>query len=159
MKKFINTHKKQCLIGGIIFLLVFLIVIIWLFIVPVFSNNKYGDRLDNIEKHKISSSTIDDIENTIKENKQVETVTYHNEGRILNFIIKVSADMNVEDAKALDDIILEKIKDKDKQYYDIQVLIDTKEENEKYPLSGYKSKTKDDFVYGNEVAQWRKKSQ
>ena len=158
MKKFINTHKKQCLIGGIIFLVIFLIVMVWLFIVPVFSNNKYGDRLDDIENHKISSSTIDDIENTIKENKLVESVTYHNEGRILNFIIKVAPEMKIEDAKALDDIILDKIKDKDQEYYDIQILIDS-DENESYPISGYKSKTKEDFVYGNEAVQWKRKSE
>lgn len=151
MKKFYNEHKKQCIIGGLIFLVIFLATIIWLFIVPVFSNNKYGDRLNGIEDHKISSNTIDDIEKTIKENKQVSKVTYHNEGRILNFIITVSADMKTEDAKALDDIILDKISDDNKSYYDIQILIDTEEENNSYPIVGYKNKSKDDFVYGNEV--------
>ena len=151
MKKFFNEHKKQCIIGGIIFLAIFFIIIIWLFIVPVFSNNKYGDRLDGIEDHKISSSTIDEIENTLKENKQVSEVTYHNEGRILNFIITVSNDTKPEDAKALDDVILDKISDDDKGYYDIQILIDTEEENESYPIAGYKNKSSDYFVYGNEV--------
>ena len=151
MKKFFNEHKKQCIIGGIIFLAIFFIIIIWLFIVPVFSNNKYGDRLDGIEDHKISSSTIDEIENTLKENKQVSEVTYHNEGRILNFIITVSNDTKPEDAKALDDVILDKISHDDKGYYDIQILIDTEEENESYPIAGYKNKSSDDFVYGNEV--------
>ena len=151
MKKFYNEHKKQCIIGGLIFLVIFLATIIWLFIVPVFSNNKYGDRLNGIEDHKISSNTIDDIEKTIKENKQVSEVTYHNEGRILNFIITVSADMKTEDAKALDDIILDKISDDNKSYYEIQILIDTEEENNSYPIVGYKNKSKDDFVYGNEV--------
>lgn len=150
MKKFFNEHKKQCIIGGIIFLAIFLIILIWLFIVPVFSNNKYGDRLDGIEDHKISSSTIDEIENTLKENKQVSKVTYHNEGRILNFIITVSNDTKPEDAKALDDVILDKISDKNKKYYDIQVLFDTEEENESYPIVGYKNKSSDDFAYGNE---------
>ena len=151
MKIFFNENKKQCIIGGIIFLAIFFIIIIWLFIVPVFSNNKYGDRLDGIEDHKISSSTIDEIENTLKENKQVSEVTYHNEGRILNFIITVSNDTKPEDAKALDDVILDKISDDDKGYYDIQILIDTEEENESYPIAGYKNKSSDDFVYGNEV--------
>ncbi len=150
MKKFFNEHKKQCLIGGIIFLVIFFIIMIWLFIVPVFSNNKYGDRLDGIEKHKISSSTVDEIKNTLKENKQVSSVVYNNEGRILNFIITVSNDTKLEDAKALDDVILDKLSDDDKEYYDIQVLIDTEEENETYPIAGYKNKASKDFVYGNE---------
>ena len=147
MKNFIKTHKKKCIIGGIIFLIVFLIIIIWLFIIPLFSNNKYGDRLDGIEEHKISSSTIDDIEDTLKENDKVINVDYHNEGRILNFDITVSNDMSQDDAKKLGEVILDKISNKNKKYYDITVSVDTKEDNENYPIIGYKHKTRDDFVY------------
>ena len=150
MKKFIKEHKKQCIIGGIIFLVLFFTIIIWLFIVPVFSNNKYGDRLKDIENHEISSSSIDKIENTLKENQQVKDVTYHNEGRILNFIITVSNEMTSDDAKKLCDTISENLSDDDKSYYDIQVLIDTEEENENYPIAGYKQKTEDKFEYGRE---------
>ena len=150
MKKFIKEHKKQCIIGGIIFLVLFFAIIIWLFIVPVFSNNKYGDRLKDIENHEISSSSIDKIENTLKENQQVKDVTYHNEGRILNFIITVSNEMTSDDAKKLCDTISENLSDDDKSYYDIQVLIDTEEENENYPIAGYKHKTEDKFEYGRE---------
>ena len=151
MKEFVKNHKKQCLIGGLIFLVIFLIILVWLFIVPLFGNNKYGDRLDGIENHKISDSVVEKTINTMKENKQVNEVEYHNEGRILNFIITVSNDTKPEDAKALDDVILDKISDDDKGYYDIQILIDTEEENESYPIAGYKNKSSDDFVYGNEV--------
>lgn len=150
MKKFIKEHKKQCIIGGIIFLVLFFTIIIWLFIVPVFSNNKYGDRLKDIENHEISSSSIDKIENTLKENQQVKDVTYHNEGRILNFIITVSNEMTSDDAKKLCDTISENLSDDDKSYYDIQVLIDTEEENENYPIAGYKHKTEDKFEYGRD---------
>ena len=151
MKNFFKTHKKQCMIGGIAFLVIFFLILIWLFIVPVFSNNKYGDRLDGIEDHKISSDTVKDIENSLKENDKVTDVTYNNEGRILDFIITVSNDMSTEDAKKLGDTILDKISDDDKKYYDIQILIDTEEENDNYPIAGYKHKSEDNFTYGNEV--------
>ncbi len=151
MKKFIKNHKKECIIGTIAFLIIFFVIIIWLFIVPVFSNNKYGDRLEGIEDHKISSGVINDIESKLKENKMVNDVEYHNEGRILNFIITVAPDMSKDDAKKLGDTILDKISDKNKEYYDIQILIDTEEENENYPIAGYKHKTEGSFDYGSEV--------
>lgn len=151
MKNFFKTHKKQCMIGGIAFLVIFFLILIWLFIVPVFSNNKYGDRLDGIKDHKISSDTVKDIEDSLKENDKVTDVTYNNEGRILDFIITVSNDMSTEDAKKLGDTILDKISDDDKKYYDIQILIDTEEEDDNYPIAGYKHKSEDNFTYGNEV--------
>lgn len=151
MKNFIKTHKKECIIGSAIFLIIFFVIIIWLFIIPLFSNNKYGDRLDGIEDHKVSSGVIDDIKSSLKENKLVNDVEYHIEGRILNFIITVAPDMKKEDAKKLGDVILDKISDKNKEYYDIQILIDTEEENENYPVAGYKHKTESSFDYGSEV--------
>ena len=151
MKKFIKIHKKQCIIGGSIFLIVFILLMTWLFIIPVFSNNKYGDRLNDIESHKVSSSEIDEIKSKLKENDKVSSVEYHNEGRILNFIITVENSMSKEDAKKLGDVILDKISEKNQEYYDIQILIDTKEENDNYPIAGYKHKTSDNFEYGNEV--------
>ena len=90
-------------------------------------------------------------ESDLKENQMVSDVTFHNEGRILNFIITVSGDMKKDDAKALGEVVLEKIKDKDKEYYDIQVLIDSEEESDVYPIIGYKHKTEDAFDYGSEV--------
>lgn len=152
MKNFIKTHKKQCIIGGSIFLALFLILIIWFFIVPIFSNNKYGDRLKDIEDHKISSGTIDDIKSTLKENKQVDEVSYHNEGRILNFIITVNG-MTKDDAKTLGEVILDKISKDDQEYYDIQLLIDSTEESDDYPIAAYKHKTEKGFEYGSEVKQ------
>lgn len=151
MNNFFKTHKKECMIGGIVFLIILFLILIWLFIVPLFSNNKYGDRLDGVEKHKISSDTVKDIESSLKEADKVTDVIYHNEGRILNFIITVSSDMNAEDAKKLGDTILDKISDGDKEYYDIQILIDTEDENDNYPIAGYKHKTEDNFTYGKGV--------
>lgn len=152
MKNFFNSHKKQCIIGGIVFLVLFFGIIIWLFVVPVFSNNKFGDRLEDVEDHKISTSTINDIESTLKENQMVSDFEYSNAGgRTLSFMITVANDMNKEDAKKLGDVILDKISDKDKEYYDIQILIDTEEENENYPIAGYKHKTEKAFDFGSEV--------
>lgn len=152
MKKFIRTHKKQCLIGLSVFLIVLLVVMIWLFIIPLFSNNKYGDRLKDIDKHEISSSTISKIEKSLKENDKVSKVSYHDEGRVLNFVVTVDSSMSKDDAKKICDKIAENLKANDKKYYDIQVLIDSNEDSDDYPIVGYKNKNSDTFSYGNEVS-------
>lgn len=152
MKKFIKTHKKQCLMGLIAFLTILFLALIWLFIIPLFSNNKYGDRLKNISQHEISSSEVEKIKKSLKENDKVLKVTYHKEGRILNFVITVDNSMSVDDAKKLCDKIAESIKKNDRKYYDIQVLIDSKEDSDNYPIAGYKNKNNDSFSFGNEVS-------
>lgn len=149
MKKFYKAHKKECKIGGLVLLILFVILTIWLFIMPSFSNNKYGDRLKNIDQYKISSSTIDDIKAKLKENSKVIKVDYHIEGRILNFDITVENDTSTDDAKKCSDIVLDKISKKDQKYYDIQIVIDTKDNNKNYPIVGYKNKNSDKISYGN----------
>ena len=67
-------------------------------------------------------------------------------------IMQTKVDSNLlSDVDIGDDAGVYKISDDNKSYYDIQILIDTEEENNSYPIVGYKNKSKDDFVYGNEV--------
>ena len=147
--KFIKNHKVS--IGILIFLLVLLISGL-LIIGPslFFSSDKlYGNRLNDIEEHKISDTTINEIKTSIKENTNVKDVNIKKVGRILNFEIKVSNETNIDEAKNLSNIILEKIDDEDKNYYDIQVFLVSDEESEVYPKIGYKHKTSNSFVWSN----------
>ena len=152
MKRFVKTHKKQCIWGVSIFLLVLFVILVWLLIVPAFKNNKYGDRLKDIDKHKIATSTIDKIKGDLSDNESVTKVSYHNEGRILNFTIIVNS-MSKDDAKKLGEVILSNLDKSDVNYYDIQILIDSKEKSNDFPMIGYKSKSTTSFNFGNGVGK------
>jgi len=149
MKNFIRKNKKGVIIAGIVLIVILLFLFVKLFLLSSIGNNKYGDRLDDIDKHKISGSTIDDIKDRISGKDGVEKVIYHQEGRILNFTITVDSGMKLDDAKTCGDIILDGIGKKNTKYYDVQVLIDTKDDSDVYPVIGYKSKNSDDITYGN----------
>ena len=56
-----KKYRKQIKIGLIVLFIVLIISMIWLFIVPTFKTDKYGDRLKEINKHKISKEVIDKI--------------------------------------------------------------------------------------------------
>ena len=104
MKNFIKKHKKSCIIGGILILL-FLVFFVIVFIMPLFSNNKYGDRLEDIETHEVSKNTLNEITDKLKENEGVEKASYHKEGRILNFIVTVKNDTALDKAKAYTNVV------------------------------------------------------
>ena len=144
-------RKYKLLIGILIFLFIILIAGI-LIIGPslFFSNDKlYGNRLNNIEEHKISDTSVNEIKTSIKDNTNVKDVNFKKVGRILNFEIKVASETNIDEAKNLSNVILEKIDDEDKSYYDIQVFLTCDEESEVYPKIGYKHKTSESFVWSN----------
>ncbi len=139
MKDFIKKHKKVCIVAGIFILLLLLFFIIF-FIIPLFGNNKYGDRLEDIEDYKVSKSTVNDIKDAVSSNDFVTDVDYHNEGRILNFIVTVNADTDINTAKGVSDAVLDGLSNKLKKYYDVEIYLNTKEDSEIYPVIGYHPK-------------------
>ncbi len=59
MKKFIKTHKKPVIIGVSVFVLVLILLVVWLFVLPSFNGNKYGDRLKEEVEHPNNLPEID----------------------------------------------------------------------------------------------------
>lgn len=149
IQNFFNSHKKGCIIGGVIFLLVLFVLFIIFFVAPSFGGNNYGNRLDGIDEHKISSSTIDKIEDGLKEKDGVKSVKYHHEGRILNFTIVVDGNVKLDTAKEYANDVIAGISKKNLKYYDVQVFLDSKDNTNDYPVAGYKHKTSDEIVWGN----------
>ena len=154
MKEFIHNHKKGCMIGGGLFFGILLVFFIIFFVVPAFGDNNYGPRLDDEDKYKISSSTINDIKDTVGSKDGVTKVTYHKEGRILNFTIKLEDSVKLDTAKTYAKEVTDKISKKNLKYYDVQVFLDSKGED--FPIIGYRAKGNDDFSWGNAGEQSEK---
>lgn len=141
------NKKKALIIGGVIAIILFIAFII-LFVFPAFNNNKFGDRLDGIDEHKISSSSINEMKDELQNQEGVEDVSFSDEGgRVLSFIITVDPNLDVETAKGYSSIVLDGISKKNKDYYDIQFSITTEEDSDVYPVIGYKSKNEKEMVF------------
>ena len=143
-----TKHKLAWIITLCVIFVLLLVFFIIFFIVPSFGDNTYGHRLDDIEKYKIKSSVIDDIEDSLEGSEGVTKVTYNREGRILNFTIKVEG-IDLNKAKEYANLIPTKISKKNLKYYDIQIFLDSKDNQNDFPIAGYKHKTSDVIVWGN----------
>lgn len=144
-----KKYKKQIKIGLIVLFIVMILSMIWLFIFPSFKSNKYGDRLKEINKHKISKEVISKIKDKASSNDSVLKIDYHREGRILNFTINVDSNYGLDQLKGFVNEIIGEISEDDQKYYDIQFFIDSDNESTIYPLIGYKNKNSNDVSYGN----------
>ena len=132
-----------------IFILLLLIFFIVFFIVPLFGNNKYGDRLDGIEDHEVSDDVVNDIEDAVKGNEFVTDFSYHDEGRILNFIITINSDTALDTAKGLADPVLDGLSDDLKEYYDVEIFLTTEDDSDIYPVIGYHPKEAENVSWSN----------
>ncbi|MBR3363238.1 MAG: hypothetical protein IKG40_04915 [Bacilli bacterium] len=144
-----KKYRKQIKIGLIVLFILLIISMVWLFIVPSFRTNKYGDRLKEINKHKITKEVIDKIKDKSSSNDSVLKIDYHKEGRILNFTVTVDSNFGVDQAKEFINGMIGEIIEDDQKYYDIQVFVDSNDKSDNYPIIGYKNKNSDKIVYGN----------
>lgn len=148
MKKFLKKHKKQVILGVICLIVLLILLMVKLFVLPSFNGNKYGDRLKDEKKYKISNETISKIKDKAKDTDGVTSIDYHKEGRILNFTIIVGNDFGVNQAKDFVNGFIGEIGEKNLKYYDVQIFIDSEEKNDQYPIIGYKNKNSDAIDYG-----------
>ena len=146
IKEIISSHKNTFIIGVIVFFILILLALL-LIIAPPISENNYGKRLVDESKYKVSSTKIDEIKDTISKEDGVAKVTYHKEGRVLNFTIELEDGVVLDTAKKYAEEVVNKLSDKNKKYYDVQIFLDGNDE--KYPIIGYHSKGSDSFSWGN----------
>lgn len=150
--KFIKTHKKEVVL--LVVAVVFLLFSLTTFAIMWFagSSDKYGDRLAGIEKVELSDKYITDISDSIKkEQAYITKISYHLEGKLLSFFLTVKDDTTIDTVKKIDETIITKFKKDELKFYDIQVYVKDSGSNKesKYPIIGYKHKTRDVFVWSN----------
>ncbi|MBR3199178.1 MAG: hypothetical protein IKG27_04100 [Bacilli bacterium] len=144
-----KKYRKQIKLGVLCLVIILFILSIWLFVVPSFNGNKYGDRLRDEKKYKISEKAISSIKDKAKKTDGIVDIEYHKEGRVLNFAITTADDFGINQAKDFANSLLSEIGEESLKYYDIQFFIDSKGENGDYPIIGYKSKNSEGINYGN----------
>lgn len=146
MKKFLSEHKSIWIIGLILLFLAIIIGLVFM-IAPPISGNNYGHRLDDEAKYKVSSSTIDDIKSKVSEADGVKKITYHKEGRVLNFTITLEDGVVLDTAKKYADEVVNGLEEKNLKYYDVQVFLNSNDDA--YPIIGYHAKGSDHISFGN----------
>lgn len=132
--KFIKKHKYTLLVI-VVFLVLFIFAFIGLknLLIPDNDIDKYGDRLEGMEKYPISDEVISTIKNTIKETKKANDVKYRLEGKIMMFQIDVVKGTNDKSIETLGDMILSNLSDDLKTFYDVHLIITCNEDEEFIP--------------------------
>ena len=150
MKKVIKENKVLFVLALIV---IISLILIGVGLVKYFyssSGDKYGDRLNGIEEHKLSNTLSDDIKALYESG--VESVSVDTKGKIIYVIMDVSDGVSKVDAQSYAIKALDVFSDDDKSFYDIQFMITCKnasEETTTYPMEGYKNSNNTQVVWTN----------
>lgn len=138
--KFIKKHINIIVWITIALALLLVAIMIKGFFFP--SDNKviYGTRLEGRDKVKITEKKKNEIKDAIKDATKSSTVRVA--GRIIYIVAEVNEDMSVDSSKELGNKALESLSEEEKNYYDVQVMLDKTSDQDHFPIIGYKHHTK-----------------
>ena len=143
MKDILRFMKKHShIIVGVI-IVIFLVIIGIMaknFFFPQDADVSYGNRLEGIEKVKISDKKKKELKENFKDSSK--KITIRIAGRIIYINVIVNDDVSVDTARDLSNKTLEKLSDDEKAYYDVQFMINNEKEKDHFPIIGYKHHTK-----------------
>lgn len=150
MKKIIKENKVLFVLAIIIFISLIAIVIGLLTYFYNKDGDKYGNRLDGIEKYSISKTIDEDIKSLYESG--VDSVKVDIKGKIIYIIIYVNDGVSKNDARSYAIKALDKFTEEEKKFYDIHFTIDTKNKSEEttmYPMMGSKHAGNNQVVWTN----------
>ena len=154
--KFIKKHKIEFIA---LFTIIIICILGYFAVKPLLGNdsNKYGNRLDGIENVKITDEQVKKLTSEMEENKDVKSIKYDLQGRLIYIILEVSNETAVDVSKGYANKILNYFDDEQKTYYDMQVIIKSdSKESEVYPIIGAKHKTSTSFIWDNKSTKKEK---
>lgn len=105
------------------------------------STTKYGDRLEGIEKYKLSNTLEKDIQSVYENTASVDNVKVKTQGKIIYIDIAFKTAVKVDTAKSEAIKALDKIEEENLKYYDVQFVLTYtgEDENSNFPIFGAKS--------------------
>ena len=147
IKKWINKNKGLAilLLLTIIFVIILLIIFIELLIGG--SSNKYGNRLDGIDKVKISNETYESVKKEVEDTELVEKVETRLQGKIVYTTIELKDGITVEKAKEIAVNTLDNYSEEELKYYDFSFFLKWKGEEKDTVITGNKHHNLDSITW------------
>lgn len=122
--------KKLWKSNRVVFVLVIILIICFIAICSVAltffyskDTNEYGNRLNGIEKHPISSELKSNYKETLLANESVKSVEFNTKGRIIYVNIKFDENISLDNAKKLVEDNLSIFSEDILSYYDLQFIL------------------------------------
>ena len=152
IKNFYKTHRVFMILMAVslVCLIVIGTILIKCFYVSG-DNDKYGNRLENIDDYPLEESRLKEIELKLSEDEKIENVSILVTGRIVYVHIYPSETGDLETSQGVAIKLLEEFTAEEKQYYDYQFTIkkDATETSEAILVSGAHNKSGSGLNWNN----------
>ena len=147
IKKWINKNKGLAILLLLTIIFVIILLIIFIELLVGGSSNKYGNRLDGIDKVKISNETYESVKKEVEYTELVEKVETRLQGKIVYTTIELKDGITVEKAKEIATNTLDNYSEDELKYYDFSFFLKWKGEEEDTVITGNKHHNLDSITW------------
>lgn len=152
IKRFYKEHRIFTILMAVVLVCIVLIatVLIQCFYVGN-GSDKYGNRLEGIEKYKISTSRQKDFENNTANNEKVKSVDIEITGKIIYITMQIEPDVALVEAQSIAQKSLEEFSEEEKTFYDFNITLkqNSSDKSDGFIISGAKNKNGVGLVWNN----------
>lgn len=138
--KFVKRYRYTIILVLVFILLLCLAVKVKDILLPNDNKEAYGNRLEELDNHKIDESLYIKIKTEIEALENVSSLSYREQGKIINFIVTVADSTNITDAKKVGDKIVAYFEEDDINYYTFQIYMKKNDASlNNFPIIGAKN--------------------
>lgn len=152
LKQIYQEHRIFTILMAVVLVCIVLIatVLIQCFYVGN-GTDKYGNRLEGIEKYKISESRQKDFENNTANNDKVESTDIKITGKIIYITMQIKPGVTLIEAESLALKSLETFSEEEQSFYDFNITLkqDATDTSDGFIISGSKNKNGSGLVWNN----------
>lgn len=152
-KKFKDLLSRHKILAVICLLALIIIIILFYMFCSIFvgGNDKYGSRLNGIEKVELSKSDLKDVADTIEKDESVDSVEVRLQGKIIYIDIVYKKDVSKDKAKEFATKTLDNFDDDAKEFYDFEYVLSQiagdGEEDTGFKITGAKTPKTDSISF------------
>ena len=152
IKRFYQEHRIFTILMAVV--LVCMVLIITVLVQCFYVGNgsdKYGNRLEGIEKYKITESRQKDFENNIANNDKVESTDIKITGKIIYITMQIKPGVTLIEAESIALKSLETFSEKEQSFYDFNITLkqNSTDKSDGFIISGAKNKNGSGLNWNN----------
>lgn len=156
MKELFNKIKDWAMKNKGFAIIIALTIVLFLILLIIFlqmllggSSDKYGNRLDGIDKVKISNETFEGVKNEVSDTGLVEDISTRIQGKIVYTTITLKSDTSKDKAKEIASNTLDNYSEDELKFYDFSFFLKWNSEDGEIVITGNKHHSLDSITWTN----------
>lgn len=156
MKELFNKIKDWAMKNKGFAIIISLSIVLFLILLIIFlqmllggSSDKYGNRLEGIDKVKISNETFEGVKNEVSDTGLTEDISTRIQGKIVYTTITLKSDTSKDKAKEIASNTLDNYSEDELKFYDFSFFLKWNSEDGKIVITGNKHHSLDSITWTN----------